>query len=179
VDVEAGIWFIGFEKTWVALRPINLGAFERRDHTGRRAEQYPAETNLVAPMTGAGLAGFAMEVGEPPLHGDLAAFKQAVKERNKLDLAAVADRSVTLTSSTGKVLRLVHNAHSELPRVFRDGTEYVWDEHRDVYQPEGGTVPLTLGWHGGTLKVEAGGRVFEKTVAADGKVEFRCAPAAP
>lgn len=165
---ENGIWFIEFEKTYLALRPINLksDAFEaiNRSKSG--------SATIRAAHTEGAYAGFAMELGEQPDYANFDAFVNAVKSRSKLDLSKVNQGTVTLTGADGKTLAITHNRQNDLPTIERDGKVYNWLENFDLYKSIGGKGPIDLGWREGTLRVRAGGHTFEQTVTREGKVTF-------
>ncbi|NJL40325.1 MAG: hypothetical protein HC899_28940 [Leptolyngbyaceae cyanobacterium SM1_4_3] len=78
-----------------------------------------------------------------------------------------AQDTVQFTSSTGTTLRLTHNPDNELPQIVRNGEEHNWSDHFALYQPTEGNTPISLGWKQGTLRVEAGGEVFESSVITE------------
>jgi hypothetical protein len=166
-QVEDGIWFVELEKTWVAVHPINLNPYEVVQPSDDFAEDYPDEQTLKATMRGDRFAGFALEVGDPQTHASYSAFKQQVKRRSKLDLSAIAQGTVQLTSSTGTTLKLTHNAESNLPIVIRNGDRADWSADYDLYRPSDGNNLISLGWKQGTLQVNANGQTFETTVGSD------------
>ncbi|MGJ3253845.1 MAG: hypothetical protein ACFE0J_22335 [Elainellaceae cyanobacterium] len=164
-EIEDGIWFFQFESTWLAVHPINLDAYAPVEiPDDDLAEHYAHEQTLKATTRGNSYAGFALEVGEAQSHGDYETFKQAVKSKSELDLGAIA-QTVQLTSSTNSRLQITHNPDNELPTVMRNGIEYDWLEHFDLYRLASGTSPITLGWKQGRLRVEAGGHLFETAVS--------------
>jgi hypothetical protein len=175
-EVQNNIWFFQLENTWLALHPINLSSYEAVEITDEKAaELYTNEQTLRSTIQGNGYAGFALEVGEPGSHGSYAQFKQNVLENSQLTFeqnipqnrSTNAQDTVQLSSSTGTTLRLTHNPDSELPLVTRNGTAHNWSDHFALYQPTEGNIPISLGWKQGTLRVEAGGEVFESTVTAE------------
>ncbi len=167
-EVARDIWFFQLEKTWLAVRPINLSAYTTSPTDDG---QYRDELTLKATITGSGYAGFALEVGEPQSHGSYDEFKRAVQTKSSLDLSALTSGRVQLNGTTGR-LQLRHNPNNSLPSVVRNGAQHDWNQHFALYQPSEGTAPLTLGWKQGRLRVEAGGSVFEETVTHDGRVTF-------
>jgi len=100
-------------------------------------EHYGQEVGLRASMIGNTYSGFALEVGEFPTYPSYEAFKQAVKEKSRLDLGAIAQGTVELTSSTDATLKLTHNSSSELPTIIRNGNIYRWLDHLALYEPMG------------------------------------------
>jgi hypothetical protein len=79
---------------------------------------------------------------------------------------------VELVGRHGHRLKIAHNRTNDLPRVWRHGAEHDWRTHRDVYRPVNATAPISLAWRSGTLRVEAGGKVFEQSVSSNGAVTF-------
>ena len=166
---DGGIWFIQMEKTWVAVRPINLGAFAVAGIKGKEGGQYKGEQILSADAKGNSMVGYAMEVGEGMSY---TAFKQAVRSKGKLDLSAIAQGTVTLAGSDGHVLKMTYNRENDLPHLVRDGKPREWMKEFDLYKPVGADGPMSLGWKEGALTINAGGHEFSQTVTSDGKVTF-------
>ncbi len=170
VETEGGITFGKLEKTWIALRPVNLGELKVQGLKGKDAGTYKESQMLTAAASGNGLAGLAMEVGESPT--SYAAFKAAVKSKGKLDLSKLAQNEVELTGSDGRELLVTYNTENDLPTVCRDCKPRVWYHEQDLYKSVGQDGPVNLGWKEGTLTVKAGGHTFTQTVTEDGKVTF-------
>ncbi len=191
-QLERDVWFIGLEKTWLAIRPIGLSAptdYDLAETTGEvdkrtgepkpnpRALLYADEQFFRAEVLGPGYAGFALEVGEAPEHKSFEAFQQAMRTRSRLDISRLAEGMVTLTGGDGRKLALRHNPDNDLPEMERDGRPWDYQAHLDVYQPEGQDGPIQQKWQSGTLTVEAGGKRFTSTVTLDGKVTGENNPA--
>ncbi|MEX1015802.1 MAG: hypothetical protein WDZ31_03570 [Phycisphaeraceae bacterium] len=172
--VDDGVWFFEYGKTWIAVRPINLTAYETAEHD--RDKRYPHETFLRAEMQGEALAGFTMEVGEPGAqYATFAEFRKAVVEQGALDVSALDQGTAELTGATGERLAVTFNPDHDLPRVARDGEVIDWQDRLDLYATAPGSPnpsPVTLGWRAGRLRVEAGGRAFEGTFDEDGTYRF-------
>lgn len=170
VETAGGIWFVRLQKTWLAVRPINLGAYTLGPVRGRGAGKYRDETVLSAAATaGASHAGYALEVGEEPVGYE--AFKKAVQAKGPLPLTRKRAAHV-LTGSDGRTLAYFYDGDGELPAVVCDGKTRRWADELDLYKPVGAPGPISLGWKTGTLRIEAGGHVFTQTVTKDGKVTF-------
>jgi hypothetical protein len=163
-EIEDNIWFFQLEKTWLAVRPINLNAYSEVALSGKWAEHYDREQTLKSTTSENRYAGFALEVGEPASHGSYGEFKRAVKRRSRLDLSQLDSGTVELTGANGNRLKLTHNAQNERPILVRNGVEHDWSEHFALYKPSDGNAPISLGWKAGELRVEAGGMVFESSV---------------
>lgn len=173
VDTDGDIWFVEMEKTYLAIRPINLNRPERFEPSGKTAKRYGEELWLRADATGDGLAGFAMEIGEEPVHGDFGSFKRSVRDKQKVQIFSNrSDDDVKLVGTDGAELRMRYNRESDLPVVIRDGEEYDWMENFDLYKPVDADGPVSLGWKEGTLTVRAGGHEFTQRVTEDGEVTF-------
>lgn len=170
---DEGVWYLPFEKTWVAIFPINLNKPEKQEIDGKREERYKDESRWHAKANlSDSYAGFAMLVGEEPQHKSFEAFKTAVKERAKLNLNGLAQGSVQLVGIEGKSLTLTYNKENDLPTVQRDSVKRNWYNEMDVYKPATGIAPIYSPWQKGTLRVEAGGKVFTSQVTPEGKVTF-------
>lgn len=166
VETERGVTFFRYEKTWIAVRPINLkigGA--SADLTAKLGET--GLRIMSAQGTAGAVCGFAMEVGEPDSHGDYPAFRKAVLDKGRLQIEE--DGTAMLTASDGRSLKV---RYGPLPTVWRDGKEHDWSQHTALYRnADGGAAPLALGWKEGRLRVESGGKVFECAVSAEGRVK--------
>ncbi|MGB7444115.1 MAG: hypothetical protein WA919_23870 [Coleofasciculaceae cyanobacterium] len=157
-DIEEGIWFFKLEKTWLAIRPINLDTYNQVAISNEKlAEHYSQEQTFKATPKGNSYAGFALEVGDAPSHGSYEAFKQAVFGKSKLDLTEVSTGTVQLLSTRGTSLKLRHNPQNDLPILWRNGVRHDWLQHFELYQPTQGKAPISLGWKTGNLRIEAGG----------------------
>ncbi|MDY6781269.1 MAG: hypothetical protein SW833_01720 [Cyanobacteriota bacterium] len=167
-EVEEGIWFFQLERTWLAVRPINLIDYAEMPVEEKVRKHYPDEQMLRAIAIGQGYSGFALEVGEVESHGSYEAFKQAVRQKNRLNLEDLANGTVDFRGSDGTRLELTYNSENELPIVKRNGSVYDRSQHFDLYNTVLGQPIVSLGWKQGTLKVEAGGRQFSTTVT-DGR----------
>lgn len=165
VETERGVTFFRYEKTWIALRPINLavqGVSSRL--TAKLAD--PGLQIVAAQGTGGAVCGFAMEVGEAESQGSYATFRKAVLDKGRLESAE--EGTAGLTASDGRTLKVRYGA---LPTVWRDGKEHDWSTHTALYRnADGSAAPLSLGWKEGRLHVEAGGKVFECAVSVEGQI---------
>ncbi|MBD1836366.1 hypothetical protein H6F61_27710 [Cyanobacteria bacterium FACHB-472] len=171
-EIEDGIWFFKFEKTWLAVHPINLNNHTKITIKGKKLEElYRDEVMLKATPKENQYAGFTLEVGDKTT-SSYASFKDAVKKKSKLDLSQIAVGTVQLKGVNGDNLKITHNSQNELPTIVRNGVNYDWFENYALYKATEGNSPISLGWKQGKLRVEAGGLVFEETVSSDGKVSF-------
>lgn len=164
LEKEDGIWFWKAEKTFLALRPINLGDWSEVPITKikkvkKEPDQIVPDDNFVdyiqwqTPANGANYAGFALEIGE----GNYDAWKRAVKSKGTLDLSLLGDGVAKLTGSDGNTLRVDHNANDDLPLVHRNGLERKWSEETAVYRTVGDRPLISQEWGGRALTVNAGG----------------------
>ncbi len=161
-DIDGDIWFFQFDKTWLAVYPINLSGYDPVEiPDDELANHYAMEQTLKAMPRGNTYAGFALEVGEAETHGSYADFKADIRLRSRLDIGAIAQGTAQLNSSTDTHLQLTYNPDDNRPIVIRHGVEHDLLSHLALYQPTEGDAPITLGWKEGTLRVEAGGHVFE------------------
>jgi hypothetical protein len=174
LEKEEGLWFWQGEKTWLALRPINLSEpQEDVPAANSKPEEVAGDTQWKATTTGDSYAGFALEVGEG---NDYNAWKSAVKTKGSLDLALLKEGVVKLTGSDGSTLRLDHNETGDMPLVHRNGVERKWSEETDVYRSvlnKPTDKPLvTQTWGGGSLTANAGGYLFTSGFTPDGKATW-------
>lgn len=178
-EQENGIWFWKMEKTWLALRPINLGDPKTSEIT-KEVKKKKQPTQIVpdedyadaqvfsAHSTGDSYVGFALEVGEG---GDFVTWKNSVKARGALDLTSLKEGTAKLTGSDGHTLRVDFNKTDDLPLVARDGVERKWTQETAVYAPRQGAL-VSQDWGGGTLRAQAGGHVYQASVSREGEVTW-------
>lgn len=173
VQYDEGVWWIGLEKSYLAVRPI---ALERPAPGSGKVDT--ADQIMSANGVGSGLRGFALETGDRDQFKTMDDFRKAVSGKGAFTFAA--DKGVaTLTGSDGRKLEVTYNKETDFPQVVRDGIARQWDKEFDLYKPIGSTAPVSLGWKKGTLRVEAGGEVFTQTLDEQRQVKFTITPAAP
>lgn len=171
VETRNGVTFLRFEKTWMALWPINTENPAIDQSLRGKLKNRPDDAAMSAKVKGSGASGFAVEIGEEPTHGNYERFRDAVLGKSKLDLSALAQGKVTLTGSDGAAVAIDITGGGQ-PRVWRNGKLHDWNAHRPLYQSSTGKGPVSLGWKTGSLRVEAGGHLFEVTVPDEGPVTF-------
>ena len=171
VETKNGVTFLRFEKTWMALWPINIENPVMDEPLRGKLKGRPDDAALSAKPKVGGPNGFAVEIGEEPTHGTYERFREAVLGKSKLDLASLAQGKATLVGSDGSSVAIDISAGGQ-PKVWRNGKLHDWSEHRALYQSPGDRGPVSLGWKTGTLRVEAGGHVYETTVPNEGPVKF-------
>jgi hypothetical protein len=165
-EVESNIWFFKLEKTWLALRPINLTNYTPVPiQDGKYGPIYQQEQTYKAMAKGKNYAGFALEVGEEGASLSYEQFKASIKQKSQLDLSALATGKVTLKGADGNTLQLTYNPDYLLPVIERDGKRYDWSNHFALYDSQSRDgAPISLGWKQGKLRVKAGGLSFETEV---------------
>jgi hypothetical protein len=187
-EMSGGMLLARLEKTYLALRPIQLGDFtdyefppftDKIDRkTGKpkpnpRAILYRDEQFFKAEVRGGSFGGFALEIGEDATHGSYERFKRAVTKDSQLVTDQLDEGIVTLVDARARRLTLRHNQEHDLPLVERDGVPWDYQKHLDVYRPAGSAGPIAQDWLSGTLTVDAGGKKFVCTVTRDGKVTWQ------
>ncbi|HEY9599474.1 MAG TPA: hypothetical protein V6D33_17570 [Cyanophyceae cyanobacterium] len=166
-EIEQGIWFFKLEKTWLAIRPINLNSYSQVTISEKKfAVPYRNEVTLKSVPLTENYTGFALEVGEQSSYGNYGEFKQAVKTKSQLNLSHLSTGTVEFVGATGDRLKLTHNSKNELPNIARNGADYNWLKHFDLYRPIDSNAPISLGWKQGKLRVEAGNSAFESSVSS-------------
>jgi len=175
LEHDGGVTIVRFEKTWIALLRLNLGPMHGpASIEGKRADHYADERLWHADVGGPGYAGFALIVGGTDGVEPYAQSKRRVATEARLDTARLLKEGIVeLHDGTGRWMRVFHNRHSDRPGVLANGVDRKWDEQFDVYRTAGNGAIISLGWKEGTLRVEAGGAVFEQTVTADGQMQSR------
>jgi len=166
-----GIRFLRFERTWMALAPVNL-AFKEFGPLKSKFNKGDVLHLMTAAGIGGPVCGFAMELGEQETHGTYEDFKAAVLKSSKLDLSDAGGGTVGYTGSKGTSVRLAWSGKG-LPRVWRNGKLHDWKSHFALYQSaDEQSAPATLGWKERKMHVEAGGHTFDATLHEDGRYEF-------
>ena len=163
-EVEKGIWFFKFEKTWLAVHPINLNRYQEIPIKNQKLNGIYAATErwLKATPIHNQSIGFALEVGEASSHDSYEQFKKAVLEKSQLNVHL---GKAELKSSSQTSLKLIYKFQNDLPTVVRNGQNHDWFKQRQLYQPTSGNAPIRLGWKEGILRVEAGNSRFETKVS--------------
>ena len=169
VETSRGVTFVRNKGTYIALHPVNLEI--GRPDGKSPSRKWPNVQGMTAKGTGGAVSGFAMEVGEEPIHGSYDAFKRAVTSKANLKISGV---HVSYKGSRGEGVAL------QLPPgkaavVWRNGREVRYDKSRwPLYQgADGGASPVTLGWKEGKLVVSSGGKRFEAEFTRDGEYSWR------
>lgn len=181
-----GVTFLRLEKTWLALRPINLTKLQpltiervadgqKKDRLAGLSRDYAdyAFARATAADESLHYAGFALEAGDAQTHGDYDAFRRAVLDKGSLDLSHLPKGTATLTSPLGHALTVTHNPTDERPAVSRDGKPLDWDAITAVWQPVSGPPLIAQDRFSGTLRVHAPGHTFESALSPDGAYRFR------
>lgn len=174
IQRQQGIVFLRYERTWIALHPIQLD-FQGFDaaQTAAIATRYPNDKIAIARGTGNAFSGFALEIGEPETHGNFQQFKTAVLQRAQLVRSQLNQGIVEYQGSQGQRVKLQVQPQG-LPRVWRNGKRHDWQRHYALYQPvDGGQAPIHLGWRQGRLQVEAGGHRFVGKLSRSRQYRFQ------
>ncbi|MGB7376878.1 MAG: hypothetical protein WA959_09980 [Rivularia sp. (in: cyanobacteria)] len=159
IETKKNITFIRYEKTWLALTPINLN-FEgiNATKTSEISKNYPEDQILTATGTGS-YSGFALEIGEKQTHGNFQQFQNSVLAKSRLDINQIDNGVVEYQGVVGKV-KLQHQA-LDLPKVWRNDKLHDWKNHFAVYQnATGKKTPIYQGWKEGEIRIEAGAYKF-------------------
>ncbi len=157
IETKNNVTFIRYEKTWLALTPINLDIEGiNQTQTSKISKNYPQDQILTATGTGSTYSGFALEIGEKPTHGNFEQFKSSILTKSRLDKNQIDSGVVEYQGVAGKV-KLQHQPLN-LPRVWRNGNLHDWKNHFAVYQNAvGEKTPIYQGWKEGEIHIEAGG----------------------
>ena len=165
-EIENDIWFFQLEKTWLALRPINLSDRATVPITKKKlVKVYSQEQTFKVTTVGNSYAGFALEVGEDNSHGSYTDFKQSVIKKSKLDLKDLASGKVKLKGMNGNSIQLKYNTDNLLPFIFRGDKEYDWSKNFALYNSlSNNKQPIDLGWKIGKLKVRVKDLEFQNKI---------------
>jgi hypothetical protein len=162
VEKEENIWFIQLEKTWLALKLINLASPEIIERDDSR---YPDELTYQALPQGDNYAGFVLEVGEAETHGNYDNFKSIFKRKSQVNLTQINRGRVLFRGSQGDNLQLTYNQINLLPILIRNGQFHDWSKNFALYNSlSGDRSPVSLGWKEGKLTVKAGKYQFSNPV---------------
>ncbi|MDZ8104691.1 MAG: hypothetical protein RM338_03585 [Nostoc sp. DedQUE12a] len=156
-----GVTFISYEKTWLALTPINLHLQGiNLTATQKIQQRYPDDQILAAVGTGRTVSGFAFEVGEQQTYGTWEQFQQSIVKKSRLTLNEINPGVIEYQGVFAQV-KLQYQSNN-LPKVWRNGHYHDWRQHFALYQSaDGNKTPIYSAWKSGKLKIEAGGYKFE------------------
>ncbi|MEH1997411.1 MAG: hypothetical protein V7L00_01290 [Nostoc sp.] len=163
IETRLGVTFISYEKTWLALTPINLH-LEGINLTATQKIQsrYPDDQILTAAGTGRTLTGFAIEVGEQETYGSWKQFQESVVKKSRLTLNS-SNNGVAEYQGVFAQVKLQYQGN-KLPKVWRNGHYHDWRDHFALYQSaDGNKTPIYSGWKSGKLRIEAGGYKFHQS----------------
>jgi hypothetical protein len=156
IEIEAQVWFIQLEKTWLALYPINLNSPEIVPFgNSKLALQYDQEQILRALTKEGSYAGFALEVGEAASGINFEQFKQNIRKKGHLNLGELEKGQVTLQGTRKENLTLTYNQQDLLPIIRKNGQKYQWERNFALYNSlSKDKVPISLGWKQGKLRIK-------------------------
>ncbi len=162
VEKDDNIWFIQLEKTWLALRLINLSSPEIIEIPN---SPYPDDHTYQALPTGNNYAGFALEVGEAATQGSYENFKSIFKQKSQVNLTQINQGSLLFKGSQGQSLQLTYNQINLLPILIRNGQKHDWSKNFALYNSlSRDNSPVSLGWKKGKLTVKAGKYQFSNAL---------------
>jgi hypothetical protein len=162
VEKDDNIWFIQLEKTWLALRLINLSSPEMIEIPN---SPYPDDNTYQALPTGNNYAGFALEVGEAATQGSYENFKSIFKQKSQVNLTQIKQGRVLFKGSQGQSLQFTYNQINLLPMLIRNGQKHDWSKNFALYNSlSRDNSPVSLGWKKGKLTVKAGKYQFSNAL---------------
>ncbi|TRT60583.1 MAG: hypothetical protein EWV85_03670 [Microcystis aeruginosa Ma_QC_C_20070703_M131] len=162
VEKDDNIWFIQLEKTWLALRLINLSSPEIIEIPN---SPYPDDNTYQALPTGNNYAGFALEVGEAATQGSYENFKSIFKQKSQVNLTQINQGSLLFKGSQGQSLQFTYNQINLLPMLIRNGQKHDWLKNFALYNSlSRDNSPVSLGWKKGKLTVKAGKYQFSNAL---------------
>ena len=162
VEKDDNIWFIQLEKTWLALRLINLSSPEIIEIPN---SPYPDDHTYQALPTGNNYAGFALEVGEAATQGSYENFKSIFKQKSQVNLTQINQGSLLFKGSQGQSLQFTYNQINLLPMLIRNGQKHDWSKNFALYNSlSRDNSPVSLGWKKGKLTVKAGKYQFSNAL---------------
>ena len=162
VEKDDNIWFIQLEKTWLALRLINLSSPEMIEIPN---SPYPDDNTYQALPTGNNYAGFALEVGEAATQGSYENFKSIFKQKSQVNLTQINQGRLLFKGSQGQSLQFTYNQINLLPMLIRNGQKHDWSKNFALYNSlSRDNSPVSLGWKKGKLTVKAGKYQFSNAL---------------
>jgi hypothetical protein len=162
VEKDDNIWFIQLEKTWLALRLINLSSPEMIEIPN---SPYPDDNTYQALPTGNNYAGFVLEVGEAATQGSYENFKSIFKQKSQVNLTQINQGRVLFKGSQGQSLQFTYNQINLLPMLIRNGQKHDWSKNFALYNSlSRDNSPVSLGWKEGKLTVKAGKYQFSNAL---------------
>lgn len=169
------IWWIPFERTYVALRPIALQKPEAIGSARGLLSNHYHQDNIwqATSQTQSPYIGFALEVVDAREYPSFTYFQNTVQSRQKLDLTKLSSGTVTLQGTNTHQLSLFYNTTKGLPTIIRDDKARDWQQEWAVYglQSTPRSLPLVQqDWNGGTLTLRPGRSFFKQTVTRSGQV---------
>ncbi len=164
IETKNNVTFIRYEKTWLALTPINLNIEGiNATKTSKISKRYPKDQILTATGTGNSYSGFALEIGEKQNQVNFQQFQSSVLANSRLDINQIDNGVVEYQGIVGKV-KLQHQP-LDLPKVWRNGNLHDWKNHFSLYQnAEAQKTPIYQGWKEGKLEIQAGGYKFMSNI---------------
>ncbi len=167
-EIEDNIWFFKLEKTWLAIHPINLKAYQE---VKNNREIYSQEKFLTAAGNKENFYGFVLEVGEKETHDSYEQFKEKVIKNSQLNLEKLTRGIVNYRGSNQQTLQLIYNPVNLLPMIIRNGNLHQWSENFALYNSQTkDKSPIFLDYKEGKLQVKAGGYEFTTQVNNERKV---------
>ncbi|MCU0532836.1 MAG: hypothetical protein MUD14_02935 [Hydrococcus sp. Prado102] len=164
-EVENRVWFFQLEKTWLAIRPINLTPYVGTTIDDRKyGPIYRDEQTLKATIGQDKYAGFALIVGEQESYGTYEEFKSAIAHKSKLDLDRLDRGQVQLQDPQGNTLQLTCEPDTLLPTLIRNGKQFDWLENLALYNSDSDKAPISLGWKQGKLTIRTERSQFESYI---------------
>jgi hypothetical protein len=174
-------WWIPFEQTYLALRPIALQSpTVLGTAMGPRSNRYHQDTLWqTIPQKQAAYIGFALEVVDAKQYPNFATFQNTVRSRQNLDLKNLTAGTVTFQGSNPHKLTLSYSTTQGLPAITRDGKTRNWDKEWTVYggsSSDQSSPLIRQDWNSGTLTLQPGRSLFQQTVTRSGQVTTSVTP---
>lgn len=164
-EIENGIWFFQLEKTWLAIRPIDLDPYVSVTIEDRKyGPIYRDEQTLKATIKQGEYAGFALIVGEQESYETYEEFKDAIAQKSSLDLSQLDRGQVKLKDPQNNTLQLTCEPDTLLPALSRNGASFNWLENLALYNSDSDKAPIFLDWKQGKLTIKTERSQFETSV---------------
>jgi hypothetical protein len=174
-------WFMSFDQTYVALRPIGIQPFQAIAAAKTpRSNQYhqdwiwQAKPNAQSPYI-----GFTLEVVDAKDYPSFQSFQNASQTRQPLDLSQLQTGTVTIQGLDNHSLSMTYHKTAQLPTIVRDGKSRDWAKEWAVYgSPSSSPQNLLVhqGWKSGRLKIQSHQRIFQQSVTRTGTITTSVTP---
>jgi len=173
-----GDWqFADTGTAWIAVQLFGLeGLSSDPGAADKNKKDFPDTAFFSAKRKESTPGGFALLVAEKGDYDSFGAFKDAIKNKARVDVKKLTEKSVRLTApdSTFVAVRLIDGS---LPEINRNGEVRDWADPKNwkLWQTVNGDL-LSLGWKEGTLNLACDGKKFTGSFTIEGREKPDASP---